>query len=138
MSRHMFNASALTMIGAAVFALSLPPASAHAEDAVGKAWDSTKAGSEKAWDKTKSGSEKTWDKTKSGTEKAWDKTKSGSEKAWDKTKSGSEKAWDKTENATTGAAHDVGKWGDKTGKKIDHAGEAVGKDIGSVFSSKDK
>lgn len=150
MTKQSFATALMTMVGAAVFAVSLPAAPVHAEDgALTKAWNSTRQGTEKAWDKTKSGTteawDKTkegtteaWDKTKAGTDKAWDKTKSGTEKVWDKTKSGTEKAWDKTKTGTTDAAHDVGKWGERTGQKIGNTSTAVGHDIRNGFTDDDK
>lgn len=129
MTKQSFATALMTMVGAAVFAVSLPAAQGHAEEpgALTKAWDSTREGTEKAWDKTKTGTTEAWDKTKSGTEKAWDKTRTGSAKVWDKTKSG-----------TTDAAHDVGNWGERTGQKIGKTSTAVGHDIHNGFTDDDK
>ncbi|MCP1214131.1 endoglucanase [Acetobacter okinawensis] len=151
MTKQSFATALMTMVGAAVFAVSLPAAPVHAEEqgALTKAWDSTRQGTEKAWDKTKSGTTEAWDKTKAGTEKAWDKTaagadktwdktKSGSAKVWDKTKSGTTEAWDKTKTGTTDAAHDVGKWGERTGQKIGNTSTAIGHDIHNGFSDDKK
>jgi hypothetical protein len=139
MTKQSFATALMTMVGAAVFAVSLPAAPVHAEEGtLTKAWNSTRQGTEKAWDKTKAGTDKAWDKTKAGTDKVWDKTKSGTEKAWDKTKSGTEKAWDKTKTGTTDAAHDVGKWGERTGQKIGNTSTAVGHDIRNGFTDDDK
>ncbi|WP_338332660.1 endoglucanase [Acetobacter sp. LMG 32666] len=140
MTRQSFATALMTMVGAAVFAVSLPAAPAHAEEpgALTKAWDSTRQGTEKAWDKTKSGTSEAWDKTKTGTSEAWDKTKAGSAKVWDKTKSGTEKAWDKTKTGTTDAAHDVSNWGERTGQKIGNTSSAVAHDIHNGFTDDDK
>jgi hypothetical protein len=161
MTKQSCATALVTMVGAAVFAVSLPAAPVHAEDgALTKAWNSTRQGTEKAWDKTKTGTSEAWDKTKEGTsktwhktradtdkvwdktktdtDKAWDKTKSGTEKAWDKTKSGTEKTWDKTKTGTTDAAHDVGKWGERTGQKIGNTSTAVGHDIRNGFTDDNK
>ena len=128
MTKQSFATALMTMVGAAVFAVSLPAAPVHAEEGtLTKAWNSTRQGTEKAWDKTKSGTTEAWDKTKEGTTEAWDKTKSGTEKAWDKTKTG-----------TTDAAHDVGKWGERTGQKIGNTSTAVGHDIRNGFTDDDK
>ncbi|MFT9161145.1 MAG: endoglucanase, partial [Acetobacter sp.] len=90
MTRQLFSSAVLTMMGAAVFACSLP--AAHAQTTVqpntqqgvlGQAWQQTRSDTSAAWDKTKAGTEKAWDKTRNGSETAWDKTKSGTEKAWD-------------------------------------------------------
>ncbi len=118
MTRQSFATALMTMVGAAVFAVSLPAAPAHAEEqgTLTKAWDSTRQ----------------------GTEKAWDKTKSGTSEAWDKTKSGSAKVWDKTKTGTTSAAHDVGNWGERTGQKIGSTSTAVGHDIHNGLTGDDK
>ncbi|MDE7548827.1 endoglucanase [Acetobacter fabarum] len=139
MTKQSFATALMTMVGAAVFAVSLPAAPVHAEEgALTKAWNSTRQGTEKAWDKTKTGTDRAWDKTKVDTDKVWDKTRTGTEKVWDKTKSGTEKAWDKTKTGTTDAAHDVGRWGERTGQKIGNTSTAVGHDIRNGFTDDDK
>lgn len=56
MSHNSFRTAATTLLGAAMFALSLP--CAHAEEGMlGRAWDNTRQGTEHAWNKTKEGTE---------------------------------------------------------------------------------